>query len=535
MATFDPDAFLAQSAPAAPAAGGFDPDAFLAQSKTAAQPQPTYDPTEGMSTFDKAAAGAGKAMYDIGRGAGQMLGLVSRDDIAESRRLDAPLMKTGAGIAGNLATNAGLLAGTALIPGANTVAGAGVIGATTGLLQPSASTGETLSNIALGGAGGAAGQAIANKLPGLVRGVADRSRQAAAQQTADTAQKFAAARRANELGYVTPPAELNPGVISELLSGLSGKVKTAQVFSQKNQALTNSLAKKTLGVTGDVPLNVDTLNAIRQNAGKAYEAVATLGSITPTAAYTNAIDDAIKPFTSSAASFPGRRVPAAVENIKALKTGAFDAGDAINTIKVLRDDADAAYRAGSKIEGKAYKDAAAALEDAIDTHMVSSGAPADLLKNYREARKTIAKTYTVQKSLNPQTGDVAANKLASELARGKPLSGELADIARTAQAFPKSMQSLTEAPKNLSPLDFAVGAGLAGGSMNPLMLASIGARPLARQALLSNAAQKAMLNPGFRQSTSSRAAQALLDNQLVPLLGGTAGTITGLGAANLTQ
>jgi hypothetical protein len=36
MATFDPDAFLAQGAPAAPAAGGFDPDVFLAQAAPAA-------------------------------------------------------------------------------------------------------------------------------------------------------------------------------------------------------------------------------------------------------------------------------------------------------------------------------------------------------------------------------------------------------------------------------------------------------------------------------------------------------------------
>jgi len=496
---------------------------------------PANNPTEGMSTFDKFAAGTGKAIYDTGRGLGQLVGLVSREDIAESRKRDAALMDTGAGMAGNLFGNVAVLAPTAMIPGANTVAGAGVIGSIAGLAQPSVSNKETITNVLMGGAGGSAGQAVVNKLPGVVGAWAQGSKQKAAEQTAATAQKFSAAQQANKLGYVVPPADLNPGVISEAVSGLSGKIKTAQVASQKNQAVTDNLARKALGIAEDSPINIDTLNAIRQRAGQSYEAVSSLGTINPTPAYEKALDDAVKSFTSSANSFPGRKVPAVVENIQALKTGAFDAGDAINTIKVLRNDADAAYRAGNKIEGKAYKDAVEALESAIDTHMVSTGAPADLLKNYRDARQTIAKTYTVQKALNAETGNISAPKLASELAKGKPLSGELLDVAKTGQAFPKSMQALKESPKQLSPLDFAVAAGLTGGTMNPLMLASLGARPLARSALLSPVAQRSMLKPGFKQSLSSRVAQPVLDNELVRLLGGPAGIIGGLGTGQAIQ
>ena len=69
-------------------------------------PQQTYDPTEGMSGTDKFLAGAGKAMVDVGRGVRQYLpnsmGGLSNEDIAEARKLDAPLMKTGAGTAGNI-------------------------------------------------------------------------------------------------------------------------------------------------------------------------------------------------------------------------------------------------------------------------------------------------------------------------------------------------------------------------------------------------------------------------------------------------
>lgn len=127
--------------------------AFAAEIRKMRTPaQPKYDPTEGMSGTDKFLAGVGKAMTDVGRGAGQLVGLIDRKDVEESRRLDAPLMNTGAGVAGNIAGAVGMLAPTALIPGANTLAGAGAIGAATGLLQPSTSTGETLTNVGIGGA-----------------------------------------------------------------------------------------------------------------------------------------------------------------------------------------------------------------------------------------------------------------------------------------------------------------------------------------------------------------------------------------------
>lgn len=97
-------------------------------------------------------AGAGKAFADLGRGAGQIVGAVSREDVAESRERDAPLMNTGAGLAGNITGNVAALVPAAFIPGAATVGGAAAIGAGSGWLQPSISTSETLMNVGIGGA-----------------------------------------------------------------------------------------------------------------------------------------------------------------------------------------------------------------------------------------------------------------------------------------------------------------------------------------------------------------------------------------------
>ncbi len=109
------------------------------------------DPLTGVSGVEKFLAGTGKAFTDIGRGLGQTVGLVSKDDVAESRRLDQPLMRTGAGMAGNVVGNVVAAAPTMAIPGANSIVGGTLVGAGMGALQPSVSNEETLKNLALGG------------------------------------------------------------------------------------------------------------------------------------------------------------------------------------------------------------------------------------------------------------------------------------------------------------------------------------------------------------------------------------------------
>lgn len=116
-----------------------------------------YAPTVGMSGTDKFLAGAGKAVSDIGQGISQYLpGGATREDVAETRKLDAALMNTGAGMAGNITGNVAAALPTAFIPGANTALGAGLIGAGMGAAAPSVSGAETLKNIGLGTAAGVA-------------------------------------------------------------------------------------------------------------------------------------------------------------------------------------------------------------------------------------------------------------------------------------------------------------------------------------------------------------------------------------------
>lgn len=140
------------------------PADWLNASKPAAQPQPPIDPTEGMSTGEKLLAGVGQGMTDLYYGVGQRLGKIDQATIDEKKRLDAPLKKTTAGAIGGIGGRVALGLPAAFIPGANTLAGAGVIGSIQGAAEPTSQDESVLKNMLIGGASGTAGVALGRLL-----------------------------------------------------------------------------------------------------------------------------------------------------------------------------------------------------------------------------------------------------------------------------------------------------------------------------------------------------------------------------------
>lgn len=110
------------------------------------------------------AAGAGKAVTDLWLGAKQMLGMSSFEDATAKRELDAPLMETPAGRAGQFAGNVAAAVPAAFIPGANTVVGGTILGGTFGALQPTEQSGDRAANTAIGAALGGGGTYLGNRL-----------------------------------------------------------------------------------------------------------------------------------------------------------------------------------------------------------------------------------------------------------------------------------------------------------------------------------------------------------------------------------
>ena len=131
------------------------------------------DPTANMSGGKRFLAGIGKAMVDIGRGAGQMVGAVSQEDIDRARELDKPLMETGAGMAGNVVGNIAATLPTAFIPGVNTITGGAATGAVLGALQPTGTGESRLNNAIAGGAIGGVIPAATNAFKAVKAGIYD--------------------------------------------------------------------------------------------------------------------------------------------------------------------------------------------------------------------------------------------------------------------------------------------------------------------------------------------------------------------------
>jgi len=327
--------------------------------------------------------------------------------------------------------------------------------------------------------------AAGGKLGEIVRGP---------QQSQDMAQAIQSARQS---GYVIPPTQAKPTFGNRVLEGFSGKLTTAQNASAKNQAVTNAKAATALGLPADSKITPDVLKTVRDQAGQAYDALGSVGSVTPGKTYDVALDAIAAPFIKAQSSFPGAKTSPVVDLVESLRTPSFDAAAAIEKIKQLRTASDDAFRTGSTDIGRASRSAAKALEDAIEAHLQSAG-NTQLLNEFRQARQLIAKTYSVEKALNPTTGSIDAKALASQLKRGKPLSGDLKDVAEFAARFPKAAQQIEGMGSlpQMSPLDWALGAGMSASTANPLMLASVAARPAARALTLSPMVQNRLISSG---------------------------------------
>jgi hypothetical protein len=398
----------------------------------------------------------------------------------------------GAGrVAGAVAPAAAITRGAGMIPSfarANPIVQGSAIGATSGLITP-INTGETgtdlygnvAKNVAVGTALGGAIPAVTS-LPSMLRG------QAPNPQMAQSIQQ------ARDLGYVIPPTQANPSMLNRVMEGVAGKISTAQNASARNQQITNELAAKSLGLPKDTAITPEVITNLRTTAGNAYTNLGLSGQVIADKSYINALDDIAKPYLTAMQGFPDSPPSPVINLVQSLKSPSFDASSAVEKIKQLRTSADDAFRTGNSDIGRASKKAADAIEGALETHLSKTG-QSDLLSKFKDARQLIAKTYTIEKAANTTTGTIDAKKLAAQLQRGKPLSGELKSIAQFSQAFPKASQA-TETMGSLpqlSPLDYV--AGLLGGvsTTGGLGAGAILARPALRAAALSSPVQNRLI------------------------------------------
>lgn len=280
---------------------------------TKAQPEPQkpVDPTEGMSTLDKARSGFAKSFVDSGRGllqlgtqnAGRATGALrefnerfgtdigarlagAADDavrgslsrqqatIDESRRLDAPLMDTGAGMGGNIA---GGIAQMVAVPGggAKTLLGkmgtsAAQAGAFSGV-QPVA-TGESRGVNAATGAGlGVLGQGVASGAARLGKGMSDKI----------SPQVMALYERAQQAGIPVHFSQLSDSKFVKTLASAVGYLpfSGSGAKAAAQQEAFNRAASRGFGEDAAV-LSDDVMAAAKARIGKGYEDLYGRNSVT---------------------------------------------------------------------------------------------------------------------------------------------------------------------------------------------------------------------------------------------------------------
>lgn len=404
----------------------------------------------------------------------------------------------------------------------------GGVGAALG--SPSSSLRQLATNAAVGGLSGAAAgatkEATGNDTLAMTAGmltpaVASRAISGAQQKIAANQlrqqqnvvrdQTVADAQRA---GFVISPSEVNPSTMNRALEGVAGKLTTRQLASHKNQEVTNRLVRQDLGIAEDAPLTPELMAQLRREAYQAgYAPVEAAGAIRPGSAFRNDLDKIAQQFRGAARSFPKAVQDEVGQMVDSLKVRQFDAADGVKMAQILRDESSKSYASGDKAMGKAQRSAATAIEDQIERGLQGMGQPgADMLDAFRAARRQMAKTHTVEAALNPATGNVQAQKLATELSKGKPLSGDIRNVAAAANAFPKNFQSMEAVGSipGISPLDVFGGASLGAlgaastGPGGAFLAALPAARPVVRSALLSPAYQERFATPNYDVGAVSR-------------------------------
>ena len=247
-------------------------------------------------------AGVGSSVVNAWEGLKQFAGQ------GDKREIDAQRIIRDAAPVGAFVGDAALTAIPFGMAGTSLKA-AGAVGAGYGALQPVA--GEQtkanvaqgkLANTALGGAFGAGGQAVANKagqyLSSKLAEMAERkAKNAVFDQTL---------KESLGAGYKVPPSMMpDSGVASRTIEGFSGKIKTNQLAGIKNQAVTDSLARKALGLADDAPLTSETMQALRGGAfDVGYKPVTGAGSIKTDDAYRDALGKLVADYQGAARSFP---------------------------------------------------------------------------------------------------------------------------------------------------------------------------------------------------------------------------------------
>jgi len=341
------------------------------------------------------------------------------------------------------------------------------------------------------------GAAIGSALPPVVQGMGalgKKAGEAYAARLAKQLQEFnqkapinETVKKSIEAGYVIPPNMVKPSFANQVIESVSGKQATQQIASGKNAEITDALVRKSVGLADDAPLSSGTLENLRKTAGGAYKEVADLS-------------------------------PAAAADLEALKT---TRNEAQGWFKAYNRSA----RPDDLAKAKEFRVAADQLEAALESHAASAGKP-ELIPALKDARKQIAKTYTIGRALNDASGTVDARVLGRMSEKGLPLSDGLDVVGKFGSAFPTiaktAQQTGSPGAHNLKAMASALMGGGGMAALGPAGLAAAAvpfvAPPVARSMMFRQGAQKALVKSSPEAAKAAKLAELLQNPEVQQLL-----------------
>lgn len=420
-------------------------------------------------------------------------------------------------LAGNIAASIPFAIGSGGTSLAGMTARGAIQGAGVGGITFAENGDKRIQNIKDGAIGGAIGGAAGKGINKLAASASQKLARRATQKVLD-APRNQLTSEARKLGFTVPPNYSNPNFINKSLAKVAGEADISRMASIKNQSTINDLAKKSIGIPKDQPITPEILDQVRSEAGKHYEILKQLGDVKTDKHYLNSLNKIAEDYSTAGSSFN-------VENpvlkiIDRAKVGGFSTDSALAMIRLSRQEATQAFRQGDNALGMANRGVADALEKQLERSLAQNNSiPKAALHNYINARKVIAKTYTIEDALN-EVGDVSAIRLAQMLKK-KPLSGELKQVAQFGATYPNLARVPTNGGGGIGLFDALTGVG--GAATLGGYGAALGAtRPALRYGLTSQPAGKLMGAPTY----NSKLLEALSKAGLISPYAGVAGANT---------
>jgi hypothetical protein len=249
---------------------------------------------------------------------------------------------------------------------------------------------------------------------------------------------------AQQEGYVATPGSVSPTGKNIVAERMAGKTHLEQLASVQNQTVTDKLARRAAGLPETAPLTTDNMQQIRKaEYTKGYEPVKKLGQIKTDEAFLGDLINVESKYTGAAGSFP-EAIPEQVTNlVKNYTKDKFDAGDAIDVTRKLREQAKGDFKRGDNDLGMARISVSNALENQIERSLAAAKRPdaATILEQFRASRQRMAISHTIEDAIKEGGGSVIASKLARDIQSGKYVSGDIKTIAEFSNVFPRVSQT----------------------------------------------------------------------------------------------